>query len=29
MKKRLIVENDLPRLDAFLSKNLTGFSRAS
>ena len=28
MKKRLIVENDLPRLDAFLSKNLTGFSRA-
>lgn len=28
MKKRLIVEHDLPRLDAFLSKNLTGFSRA-
>lgn len=28
MKKRLIVENDLPRLDAFLSKNLTGFSRS-
>lgn len=28
MKKRLIVENYLPRLDAFLSKNLTGFSRS-
>ncbi len=28
MKKHLIVENDLPRLDAFLSKNMTGFSRA-
>lgn len=27
MKKRLIVETDLPRLDAFLSKNLAGYSR--
>ena len=28
MKKRLFVETDQPRLDAFLSKNLTGYSRA-
>ena len=28
MKKRLIVETDQPRLDAFLSRYLTGFSRA-
>ncbi|MBI4062265.1 MAG: RluA family pseudouridine synthase, partial [Elusimicrobia bacterium] len=28
MKKSLIVERDLPRLDAFLSKNLSGYSRA-
>ena len=28
MKKRLIVETDQPRLDAFLSRFLTGYSRA-
>lgn len=28
MKKRLVVENGLPRLDAFLARNLTGYSRA-